>query len=80
MVDGAQLSAKSIRLLRQGRRTHGWRSCSTKAGIGRSAGCSRRSISRVLRLIRVAIGPLQLGSLAKGQWRSLEPGEIESLR
>ena len=25
----------------------------------------------VLRLVRVAIGPLQLGALAKGQWRHL---------
>ena len=27
----------------------------------------------VLRLIRVAIGPLALGELAKGQWRQLMP-------
>ena len=29
----------------------------------------------VLRLIRVAIGPLQLGALAKGQWRWLDEHE-----
>lgn len=33
----------------------------------------------VLRLIRVAIGPLQLGDLAKGQWRKLGPAEIAAL-
>jgi 23S rRNA pseudouridine2605 synthase len=33
----------------------------------------------VLRLVRVAIGPLSLGTLAKGQWRMLTQKEIDSL-
>ncbi|MGP1665053.1 MAG: pseudouridine synthase [Rhodanobacter sp.] len=33
----------------------------------------------VLRLIRVAIGPLQLGDLAKGQWRLLDSDEVVAL-
>jgi pseudouridine synthase len=33
----------------------------------------------VLRLIRVAIGPLPLGELAKGQWRRLSADEVRSL-
>ena len=33
----------------------------------------------VLRLIRVAIGPLHLGDLAKGQWRQLSDIEIDKL-
>ena len=33
----------------------------------------------VLRLIRVAIGPLPLGDLAKGSWRLLEPAEVAAL-
>jgi 23S rRNA pseudouridine2605 synthase len=33
----------------------------------------------VLRLIRVAIGPLALGELAKGQWRQLSAGEVGAL-
>ncbi|MBQ4853491.1 rRNA pseudouridine synthase [Rhodanobacter sp. B2A1Ga4] len=33
----------------------------------------------VLRLIRVAIGPLALGELAKGQWRQLSAYEVEAL-
>jgi 23S rRNA pseudouridine2605 synthase len=33
----------------------------------------------VLRLIRVAIGPLALGELAKGQWRLLSEDEVRSL-
>jgi 23S rRNA pseudouridine2605 synthase len=34
----------------------------------------------VLRLIRVAVGPLQLGKLAKGEFRILTQAEIEDLR
>jgi 23S rRNA pseudouridine2605 synthase len=30
----------------------------------------------VLRLVRVAIGPLALGALAKGQWRMLTAPEM----
>ena len=33
----------------------------------------------VLRLVRVAIGPLQLGDLAKGTYRSLTSGEIQAI-
>lgn len=33
-----------------------------------------------LRLIRVAIGPLKLGSLAPGKWRDLTPHEINLLK
>jgi len=34
----------------------------------------------VLRLVRVAIGPLALGELPKGRWRHLDPAEVASLR
>ena len=33
----------------------------------------------VLRVVRVAIGPLLLGELPKGKWRMLTAQEIESL-
>ncbi len=33
-----------------------------------------------LRLVRVGIGPLELGDLPPGTWRNLEPGELEALR
>jgi 23S rRNA pseudouridine2605 synthase len=33
----------------------------------------------VLRLIRIAIGPLTLGELTKGQWRHLTTGEVRQL-
>lgn len=32
-----------------------------------------------LRLVRVAIGPLEMGDLAPGEWRSLTPGELDAL-
>ncbi|PJA78932.1 MAG: pseudouridine synthase [Nitrospirae bacterium CG_4_9_14_3_um_filter_51_5] len=32
-----------------------------------------------LRIIRVAIGPIRLGSLPPGQWRELRPGELRGL-
>ena len=34
----------------------------------------------VLRLVRIAIGPLALGDLAKGSFRRLTAAEVESLR
>jgi 23S rRNA pseudouridine2457 synthase len=33
-----------------------------------------------LRLVRVGIGPLELGSLQPGEWRELAPGELDALR
>ena len=33
----------------------------------------------VLRLVRIAIGPLQLGNLAKGKVRELTAGEITAI-
>ena len=33
----------------------------------------------VLRLVRVAIGPLTLGTLAKGAWRPLSDAEAQAL-
>lgn len=34
----------------------------------------------VLRLRRTRIGPLQIGSIARGQWRDLTAGELEQIR
>jgi 23S rRNA pseudouridine2457 synthase len=33
-----------------------------------------------LRLVRVGIGPVELGELALGKWRELTPGELDALR
>jgi len=34
----------------------------------------------VLRLVRVAIGPIALGTLAKGEWRELSVEELRLIR
>jgi len=33
-----------------------------------------------LRLVRVAVGPLELGTLQPGEWRDVTPGELAALR
>jgi len=33
-----------------------------------------------LRLVRVAIGPLEWSGLQPGEWRDLGPGELDALR
>ena len=35
--------------------------------------------SRVLKLVRTAIGPVRIGELGIGKWRELTPGELEAL-
>ena len=74
------LSAKAVRLLRQGTRNC-WLEIVLDEGKNRHL---RRLLEafgiQVLRLIRVAIGPIPLGNLAKGQIRELTSEEIETMR
>jgi 23S rRNA pseudouridine2605 synthase len=78
-VAGERLSARSARCLRQGAR-HAWLELVLDEGRNRHI---RRLLDAcdvgVLRLVRVAIGPLALGTLAKGQWRRLREEEIGML-
>jgi 23S rRNA pseudouridine2605 synthase len=78
-VDGERLAAKSARCLRSGDK-NAWLEITLDEGRNRQI---RRLLSAfdiaVLRLVRVRIGELQLGDLAKGQWRALTEQEIESL-
>ena len=75
-----RLTAKSIELLREGSRSSHWLTIVLDEG-------QNRQIRRLLaaegletkRLIRVAIGPLPLGTLAKGAWRHLTPAEVRAL-
>lgn len=79
-ADGEFLSAKSVRELRRGGK-NSWLEVVLDEGRNRQI---RRLLAAfdidVLRLIRVAIGPLVLGDLAKGRWRLLNGEEISSLR
>lgn len=78
-VDGELLTASSIALLRSGGRT-AWLEIVLDEGRNRQI---RRLLGafdiEVLRLVRVAIGGLQLGELAKGQARHLTSEELATL-
>ncbi|MGB8969317.1 MAG: pseudouridine synthase, partial [Candidatus Sulfotelmatobacter sp.] len=73
------LRAKLARRLRSGQKNC-WLEIVLDEGKNRQI---RRMIEamgvEVLRLVRVAIGPLQLGDLAKGEHRSLTSGEKRML-
>ena len=79
MLDGERLGASSVTLLRHGAK-NAWLEIVLEEGRNRHI---RRLLAAfdigVLRLIRVAIGDLQLGTLAKGEWRLLSPEEVASL-
>lgn len=78
-VEGEQLSAKSAVLLRAGEK-NAWLEIVLDEGRNRQI---RRLLAAfdiaVLRLVRVAIGSLELGDLARGQWRELTSDEREAL-
>ncbi len=79
VVDGEHLGALSVRQLRSGAR-NAWLELTLQEGRNRQI---RRLLTAfdvsVLRLVRVAVGPLSLGVLPKGQWRMLSLKEIASL-
>ncbi len=79
-VDGEWLHAASATLLRAGGK-HAWLEIVLDEGRNRQI---RRLLAAfgigVLRLVRVAIGPLALGELPKGQWRELSAEEVAALR
>jgi 23S rRNA pseudouridine2605 synthase len=78
-VQGERLAVRSARTLRTGAK-NAWLEIVLDEGRNRHI---RRLLESadlsVLRLVRVAVGPLSLGQLAKGQWRMLTEKEIQSL-
>ena len=76
---GELLKARHAKLLRAGEK-NAWLEIVLDEGRNRHI---RRLLAAlgfdVLRLIRVAIGPLGLGQLAKGQWRRLSVEEVRCL-
>jgi len=78
-VDGERLGVRSARVLRAGEK-NAWLEVILDEGRNRQI---RRLLEAfdvcVVRLVRVAIGSLALGDLAKGQWRALSAQEIESI-
>ena len=79
VADGERLAARAVRLLRAGER-NAWLEVVLDEGRNRQI---RRLLAAhglgVLRLVRVAIGPLALGELAKGAWRELDADEVAAL-
>jgi len=76
---GEQLSAKAASVLRSGGKT-AWLEIVLDEGRNRQIRRLLKALGfPVLRLIRVAIGGLVLGELAKGQWRHLDATELEGL-
>lgn len=77
---GEQLKVKRISLLRTGSRSSAWFEVVLDEGKNRHI---RRVFAElgieVLRLVRVAIGPLVLGALPKGAWRMLTNDEVRAL-
>lgn len=77
--EGDFLAARRVALLRAGTRNC-WLEIALDEGKNRQI---RRLLAafdlNVLRLVRVAIGPLLLGNLAKGAYRHLTPEEIRAL-
>jgi len=80
VVDGEDLRAKSVREIRAGEQ-NSWLEIVLDEGRNRQI---RRLLDSfgiaVLRLIRVAVGAVELGTLAKGQWRFLTDDEITALK
>jgi 23S rRNA pseudouridine2605 synthase len=79
VVDGESLAVRTVRTLRSGDK-NAWLEIVLDEGRNRHI---RRLLEAfdvsVLRLVRVAVGSLSLGELAKGQWRMLGQKEIDSL-
>ena len=77
--DDETLRARSCRLLRAGEK-NSWLEITLEEGKNRQI---RRMLAalgvEVLRLVRVTIGPLQLGTLAKGSYRHLTESEKSML-
>ncbi|MBL7183290.1 MAG: pseudouridine synthase, partial [Anaerolineae bacterium] len=76
---GESLRAKGVRLLRHGRR-NSWLEIVLDEGKNRHI---RRMLEAldvsVLRLVRVSIGPLELGDLKKGEYRHLTVAERDAV-
>jgi pseudouridine synthase len=77
--DGERLSATAVSVLRT-TRENAWVVVSVRQGRYRQVRRMCEAIGHpVLKLVRVALGPLALGPLPRGRWRMLLPAEVRAL-
>jgi 23S rRNA pseudouridine2605 synthase len=77
---GERLAVKRVSLLRVGSRSSAWLEITLDEGKNRHIRRLFAAVGiEVLRLVRVAIGPLPLGTLTKGEWRLLTGDEVRAL-
>jgi 23S rRNA pseudouridine2605 synthase len=78
-AEGEHLAAAQARILRTGAK-NAWLEIVLDEGRNRQI---RRLLAAfnydVLRLVRISIGPVALGTLAKGQWRALLKNELQAI-
>jgi len=80
VCDGERLTATAVEM-HHPTRLNSWITISIDQGRYRQVRRMCEAIGHpVLKLVRVALGPLRLGSLPRGQWRPLTPDELRSLR
>ena len=80
MIEGGRTSPAKVRVLSSDGKTT-WLSVTIHEGRNRQVRRMLHSLGyRVDRLMRVRIGPLWLGSLARGAYRHLTPAEIRKMR
>jgi 23S rRNA pseudouridine2605 synthase len=78
-IEGKRLCAKGARLLRHGDK-NSWLEITLDEGKNRQIRRLLEALEvRVLRLVRVSIGPLELGDLKKGSTRRLTPEEKKAV-
>ncbi|MBZ5654067.1 MAG: rRNA pseudouridine synthase [Acidobacteriia bacterium] len=78
-VDGDRLRVRAARLLRHGEK-NSWLEITLDEGKNRHIRRLLKALEvEVLRLVRVAVGPLELGDLKKGAARELELGEKQAV-
>jgi 23S rRNA pseudouridine2605 synthase len=77
--DGERMRAATVKVLRLGEK-NAWLEIGLEEGKNRQIRRLLQAMDmEVLRLIRIAIGSLKLGELAKGSWRHLTPEEVKML-
>jgi cytidylate kinase len=78
---GAPPGVQSVEVSREDSRPSSWLKVLLREGRKRQL---RRMVARLghpaLRVVRISIGPLELGQLPVGKWRELWPSEVEALR